>query len=417
MQDIPTTRPLELSNLSDKQRKIRDSFRGSKSQIKILEELRQGKQPKEGRSLKSLIDKGIVCRNEDGEILENAFWAEFDLLMDTKARQQLVMLYDNAPKRKNPERTRPHQDDPFIVSCGVGVDSVAILVGLAKLYKETGNRKFRPDAIQFADTQAEKPITYQYIPILNKWLRRQGFPSLTVVTQVFPKSTYTSPYEKMIHNETMPSPALGGGHSCSLSWKVEPMNRWCSGYKEKHAKARLTDEQREAKGASGTCMQGWEGGWTPAYRCWERGGKVLKAIGYNADEAHRNWSKTDDESYRYWYPLLEWQWDRERCEKEIGNAGLPVPQKSACFFCPANKPEEVRLLARDYPELFEQALLMERTARDGKHGFDTTLGLGRTFSWEEVAYDGGPVAESFGSSCEKEFTGIGVQAGLFSFVV
>jgi hypothetical protein len=31
----------------------------------------------------------------------------------------------------------------------------------------------------------------------------------------------------------------------------------------------------------------------------------------------------DDPKYEFWYPLIEWGWDRERCKEEIRAAGLP----------------------------------------------------------------------------------------------
>ena len=50
--------------------------------------------------------------------------------------------------------------------------------------------------------------------------------------------------------------------------------------------------------------------------------------------------------YDYRYPLREWGWDRSRCAARIRDAGLPVPFKSACFFCGAAKPDEIRTLPR-----------------------------------------------------------------------
>lgn len=52
---------------------------------------------------------------------------------------------------------------PLVVSYGMGVDSTALLVGLAA-------RGIRPDAILFADTGAERPETYAYLAPFNRWL-------------------------------------------------------------------------------------------------------------------------------------------------------------------------------------------------------------------------------------------------------
>src|SRR5215468_4909221 len=78
---------------------------------------------------------------------------------------------------------------------------------------------------------------------------------------------------------------------------------------------------------------------------------VVKAIGLDANEEHRlTWSRSikpkakqsreswlDQHYFVYWYPLMEWGWDREHCKRVIADAGLPIPVKSACFFCPASK--------------------------------------------------------------------------------
>jgi hypothetical protein len=93
-----------------------------------------------------------------------------------------------------------------------------------------------------------------------------------------------------------------------------------------------------------------------------------------------------------------------------------VPIKSACFFCPASKKWELFWLAGKHPELFERALLMEWIALTGKHSrFDevefgdtweslvknaesfpssnTTVGLGRSFAWNQWARVNGIVDE------------------------
>jgi hypothetical protein len=121
---------------------------------------------------------------------------------------------------------------------------------------------------------------------------------------------------------------------------------------------------------------------------------VVKAIGLDAGEEHRlTWSQSatnkderpsreqwlDQHYFAYWYPLLEWGYDRERCKKVIAKAGLPVPVKSACFFCPASKKPEIAWLQEHHPELLERALEIERNAQAK---LTSVKGLGRSFAWE-----------------------------------
>jgi hypothetical protein len=121
---------------------------------------------------------------------------------------------------------------------------------------------------------------------------------------------------------------------------------------------------------------------------------VVKAIGLDAREEHRlTWTQPvpragkrpsreawlDRHYFVYWYPLLEWGYDRERCKQVIVDAGLPVPMKSACWFCPASKKHEIIWLQKHHPELLERALEIERNARAK---LTLVKGLGRSFSWE-----------------------------------
>jgi hypothetical protein len=63
--------------------------------------------------------------------------------------------------------------------------------------------------------------------------------------------------------------------------------------------------------------------------------------------------------YVWEYPLMEWGWDLERCIQAIDDAGMPVPPKSACFFCPNQQPEEVCDLT---PEERARTMRIEITA-------------------------------------------------------
>lgn len=66
---------------------------------------------------------------------------------------------------------------PLVVSYGGGTNSTALLVGL---YEHSE----RPDAIVMADTGGEKPRTIAYLDVLDAWLARVGFPTLTRVRYV-----------------------------------------------------------------------------------------------------------------------------------------------------------------------------------------------------------------------------------------
>jgi hypothetical protein len=98
-------------------------------------------------------------------------------------------------------------------------------------------------------------------------------------------------------------------------------------------------------------------------RCWQSGGRVIKAIGYDAGPSDgRRIKEFRDRKYRFWYPLREFGLDRAACIDLIRSEELPLPCKSACFFCPATKKPELVQLHSDYPDLLERALAIERKA-------------------------------------------------------
>jgi len=215
---------------------------------------------------------------------------------------------------------------PLVVAYGMGVDSTAMLVGMHA-------RGIRPDLILFADTGSEKPETYAYLPVINAWLRSVGFPEVEVVRYVpqrFKNGAYATLHDNCLVNETLPSITFGR-KSCSLKWKRAPQD----------ARVRR---------------------WEPAKAAWAAGLKVTKAIGYDNGpiDSKRAWKVTDDAEYHYIYPLRDWGWNREECERQIAAAGLPVPMKSACFMCASSKPAEIDWLVENHPELAAVIVDMEK---------------------------------------------------------
>lgn len=108
--------------------------------------------------------------------------------------------------------------------------------------------------------------------------------------------------------------------------------------------------------------------------------KVKKLIGFDSTEDHRTYATGGagkvcpdpdlpdyGDRYEMVYPLRIWGYDRVACGKIIAKAGLPVPPKSACFFCPSMKEAEIMELQATEPELYALALEMERLYREGKH--------------------------------------------------
>jgi hypothetical protein len=60
------------------------------------------------------------------------------------------------------------------------------------------------------------------------------------------------------------------------------------------------------------------------------------------------------------YPLIDLRLDRQACRAVIAQAGLPVPPKSSCTFCPFHTMAEWRDLHRRDPARFAQACELEQ---------------------------------------------------------
>jgi hypothetical protein len=234
-----------------------------------------------------------------------------------------------------------------IVSYGMGVDSTAMLIGMQQ-------RGERPDLILFADTGDEKPETYAYLSTINARLDRVGFPRVTVVKNPRPISGDKSLSESCLRNSVLPALAYRQ-HQCSIVWKIDPQRKFVKS-------------------------------WAPAIEAWARGENVINCVGYDAGprDSCRQYKAEGKAAPGYVnrFPLVEWQWDREECERQIVAAGLPVPVKSACFHCPASKKDEITWLKNTHPLLFQRAVSMEQKAR--ARGLKTIKGLGINFSWETV---------------------------------
>lgn len=234
-----------------------------------------------------------------------------------------------------PWRAMQEAGQPVTVAYGGGVDSTAVLLGLHEL-------GIRPGLILMADTGDERLQTYDFVNgPMRDWLASVGFPPVEWVRYQPKNYKHYPPYfslsENCLTNSTLPSLAFGF-KSCSLKWKVGPQDKYV------------------AK-------------WEPAVTAWAAGKRVVKLIGYDAgpkDIRRRNHAgDRNDAHYQYEYPLIEWGWDRDTCKTYIASRGLPVPPKSACYMCPATRPEELH----DFPvELLQRIVIIETRAHDRLQG-------------------------------------------------
>lgn len=258
--------------------------------------------------------------------------------------------------------------DVVLCAWGGGVNSTALVI-------EWLRRGYPCNRILFADTGGEKPETYQYLFRFdaylrklanapkdeNTWHRPPGFETyermlpqsrtLAVIRVVKRHSVMygNGPYGALETNcrtkGMLPSLAYGF-KSCSQKYKHQPQEKFANN-------------------------------WTVSVKAWAEGRRVVKLLGIDYGEQRRA-KITEDKKYIYKYPLIDWRWDRDACIAAIAQVGLPVPPKSACFFCPASKKSEVAWLAKEHPVLFQRAVAMEQGAQ-----LTTVKGLGRGYAWGE----------------------------------
>jgi len=227
-----------------------------------------------------------------------------------------------------------------IASYGGGTNSTAMLIECAK-------RGVKVDLILFADTGGEKPHTYNYVKIFSDWLVTNGMPGIISVRKAGNMETLE---EECLRKHCLPSVAYGF-KTCSAKYKRSPIEKYLNNY-------------------------------PPAKTLWGDGGKVIRLIGFDADESHRSEAKIpEDQAKKYinHYPLIDWDMGRDECIETIERSGMCLPGKSSCYFCPNSKKSEVRQLASVYPDLMERAIAMESNAE-----LTTIKGLGRSYAWADL---------------------------------
>lgn len=217
------------------------------------------------------------------------------------------------------------------ISYGGGVQSTALVVLAA-----TG--RIHADVALFANVgdDSEHPKTVRYVrEVAVPWAAERGLTihelhktdraggQLTLYGQLTLEGSRSLPIPVRMRDTGAP-----GTRSCTAEFKIKVISRWL-----------------KAHGASAE---------TPA--------EVL--IGFSTDEVHRAGRRRDEPTERPVYPLLDLGLDRAACAQVIRDAGLPVPPKSACWFCPFHNRRAWAEQRRDEPELFWRAVELERTLND-----------------------------------------------------
>jgi hypothetical protein len=210
-------------------------------------------------------------------------------------------------------------------SFGGGIQSVAALVLQAQ-------GRISYDAFVFSNVGAdsENPDTLTYYEQYAKpFAEAHGIPLVEVGKLRFeePDTLYQTLMrdDRSIHIPAYMATGAPGQRSCTHKFKIEVVARWIrlQGHREATVGLNIsTDEIERAH--------------TPQ---WQDISGIKEIVEY---------------------PLIDLRISRNDCRKLITEAGLPVPPKSACYFCPFHSRHNWVMLKTEHPELFQKAVEIER---------------------------------------------------------
>jgi len=229
-------------------------------------------------------------------------------------------------------------DGLVVAAYGGGVQSTAMLALAAQgrlrlpvfLFANTGDDSEHPHTLHYVRSIAIPYAAAHGIAVHElRRVRRDG----TVETLY---GRLTRPGSRSLPIPVRMSGGAPGTRACTADFKIKVMGRWL---REHGATARR-----------------------PA----------TVAVGISLDEWHRAHNRRVNPYERVVYPLLDLRLDRSACMRIIAEAGLPVPGKSACWFCPLRRPAAFAAMRRDQPDLFERACALEEllNTRRGALGRD-----------------------------------------------
>jgi hypothetical protein len=213
-----------------------------------------------------------------------------------------------------------------IVSYGGGVQSTALLVLAAQrridfdvfLFANVGDDSEDPATLDYLQRHARPYAAEHGIELVELHRLRRDGRTETLYGRL------TRPGSRSLPIPVRMSSGAPGTRSCTVDFKLKVIGRWL-----------------KAHGASDTA---------PA----------TVGIGISLDEIWRLNNRKAEPYERPVYPLIDHEppLRRSDCQRIIA-AGLPVPSKSACWFCPFRRPAAFGEMRRDRPDLFARACALE----------------------------------------------------------
>ncbi|MEM8488288.1 MAG: hypothetical protein AAF564_22255 [Bacteroidota bacterium] len=232
-----------------------------------------------------------------------------------------------------------------IISLGAGVQSTTMALMAAH-----GELTPMPDCAIFADTGAEPDYVYQTVADLEELLpfpvyrvmKGEGLKSAILAsTEAKGDGSYKGRFAGAPFYTTSQTD-LGMGmlrRQCTREFKIEPIT------KKVRELAGLKPRQRAKPGQI-------------VARQW---------IGISWDERQRM-KEPRERWLQHRWPLIEKHMTRGHCLEWMQAHNLPLPQKSACTFCPYRTNAEWREMKADHPEAWQDAVAVDAAIRNGVRG-------------------------------------------------
>jgi hypothetical protein len=200
-----------------------------------------------------------------------------------------------------------------VISYGGGIQSTALVVLAMR-------ERWPIDEVVHVDLlDAESPATREYVARFREWLRRDHGRDITIIERDL--------YGDMLARPGFtPVPWRGKRREfmlkrqCTREYKVQPLQRY------------LYDRYP--------------------------GERIGLILGISVDEYHR---MRDSSAARidHVYPLVDRRLTRWQCREIVERAGLAVPWKSSCWFCPYRSSVSQWALVQRYPDLVGMARELE----------------------------------------------------------
>jgi hypothetical protein len=227
-------------------------------------------------------------------------------------------------------------------SYGGGVQSTAALVLAAQgkidyctfLFCNVGDDSENPETLAYIRDVA-LPFAQQHSIELHElqWIRRNGEVDETLYQRL------TRPESRSIGIPVRMSNGAPGNRSCTTDYKIRVVARWT----RQHG---ATKDDPASVG-----------------------------IGISLDEFQRMRNDSGFAHQTLNYPLIDLRIDRMQCINIIRQAGLPVPPKSSCWFCPFHSLQTWQEMRQQQPVTFQKAVDLEKLLNERR------TSLGRDQVW------------------------------------